>query len=225
LNAYIPRILFIFTAILYASIAYGQQETIIKGRITEKGKPESLPFVSIYMKGTQKGTSSDFEGNFTLKVNTNVDSIVFSYVGYKTVTRKIVVGQTQTLRVEMEPDNTMIQDVIIIAGENPALRIIKKAAENKAKNNQNSLICFDYDSYTKIDISMNNITEKMKNNKLFKPLKSLFDTANQIKNDEGKYILPIFVSETYSHFYQNNAPPLTKEIIKASDIKFEYFGV
>jgi hypothetical protein len=218
LNAYIPRILFIFTAILYASIAYGQQETIIKGRITEKGKPESLPFVSIYMKGTQKGTSSDFEGNFTLKVNTNVDSIVFSYVGYKTVTRKIVVGQTQTLRVEMEPDNTMIQDVIIIAGENPALRIIKKAAENKAKNNQNSLICFDYDSYTKIDISMNNITEKMKNNKLFKPLKSLFDTANQIKNDEGKYILPIFVSETYSHFYQNNAPPLTKEIIKASDI-------
>jgi hypothetical protein len=218
LDAFIPRILISTALLLFTYIAFGQQETIVKGRITEKGKPESLPFVSVYIKGTQKGTSSDFEGRFTLKVSTTMDSIVFSYVGYKTVTLKIILGQTQTLKVEMEPDNKVFQDVVIVAGENPALRIVKKAAENKSKNNQNTLISFDFDSYTKIDISMNNITEKMKNNKLFKPLKSLFDTANQIKNDEGKYILPIFVSETYSHFYQNNNPPLTKEVIKASDI-------
>jgi hypothetical protein len=191
---------------------------VIKGRVMEKGKPESLPFVSIYIKGTQKGTSSDFEGNFTLKTTATGDSVVFSYVGYKTVTKKIIVGQTQTIRVEMEPDSKVFQDVVIVAGENPALRIIRRAAENKAKNNQNALICFDFDSYTKIDISMNNISEKMKNNVVFKPLKSLFDTANQIQNEEGKYILPIFISETYSHFYQNNTPPLTKEVIKASDI-------
>jgi hypothetical protein len=184
----------------------------------ERGKPESLPFVSIFIKGTQKGTNSDFEGNYNLKVTTENDTLVFSYVGYKTIYRKITLGQTQTINIQMEPDTKTFQDVVIVAGVNPALRIIKKAAENKSKNDQNSLTCFDFDSYTKIDIAMNNITEKTKNNKLFKPLKSLFDTANQIRNEEGKYILPIFISETYSHFYQSNKPALSKEVIKASDI-------
>ncbi len=214
----LPLILIFIFCFSCIENAFGQQETIIKGRVMEKGKPESLPFVSIYMKGTQKGTNSDFEGNYLLKVTTNSDSIVFSYVGYKTVTKKIIIGQTQTLNIQLEPDSKLFGDVIVVAGENPALRIIKKAAQNKYKNDQNSLTCFDFDSYTKIDIAMNNITEKTKNNKLFKPLKSLFDTANQIRNEEGKYILPIFISETYSHFYQSNKPALTKEVIKASDI-------
>ncbi len=217
MKAYIPCILILFACIFSVDPTFAQ-ETVVKGRVMERGKPESLPFVSIYIKGTQKGTSSDFEGNFTLRTTAVGDSIVFSYVGYKTLIKKITPGITQTIKVEMEPDSKTLGDVIIIAGENPALRIIKKAAEYKSLHNQTSLICFDFDSYTKIDIAMNNISEKTKNNALFKPLKSLFDTANQIRNEEGKYILPIFISETYSHFYQSNKPALSKEVIKASDI-------
>lgn len=194
------------------------QETVVKGRVMEKGKPESLPFVSIYFKGTQKGVSSDFEGNFLLKANVQADSVVFSYMGYKTITRKIQRGQTQVLQIEMEPDSKMMNEVVIIAGENPALRIVKKAAENRGRNSQQSLKAYSFSSYTKVDVSMDNISEKMKNNRMFKPIKSLFDTANQIINEEGKYILPIFVSETYSKFYQQNDPWQQKEIIEASNI-------
>jgi hypothetical protein len=217
LKAFLPYI-FIFCACFFCIDIVFAQETVVKGHVMERGKPESLPFVSIYIKGTQKGTSSDFEGNFTLKTTATGDSIVFSYIGYKTLIKKITPGITQTIKVEMEPDSKTLGDVIIVAGENPALRIIRNAAKNKYKNDQNSLICYNFDSYTKIDISMNNISEKTKNNALFKPLKSLFDTANQIRNEEGKYILPVFISETYSHFYQSNKPALSKEIIKASDI-------
>lgn len=211
------RLLLFSLTILLCQLVFAQ-ETIVKGRVMEKGKPESLPFVSIYFKGTQKGTSTDFEGNFTLRGVTQADTIVFSYVGYKTVKRRILNGKTQTILVEMVPDNKMMQDVVIIAGENPALRIIKKAAANKSKVSQNNAQCFAFDSYTKVDMSMNNISEKLKNSTVFKPLKSLFDTANQIRNEEGKYILPIFISETYSRYYQSNNPPLSKELIKASDM-------
>jgi hypothetical protein len=194
------------------------QTTIVSGRITEKGKPESLPFVSIYFKGTQIGTSSDFEGNYQLKTTTPADSLVFSYIGYKSTTRYIKAGQTQVLNIELEPDSKVMDEVVIIAGENPALRIIKKAAEQKYINSIQNLSDISFDSYTKLDASMDNISEKMKNRTVFKPIKSLFDTANQIQNDEGKYILPIFVSETFSRFYQKNNPYLTKDVIKASDI-------
>ena len=208
----------LFISLFIAFTAFAQQETVIKGRVTERGKPESLPFVSIYFKGTQKGTSSDFEGNFTLKTSSHVDSIVFSYIGYKTLTRKVQTGKTQMLNIELVPDSKVFQDVIIVAGVNPALRIVKKAAENKSKLSQNAAKNFEYDSYSKVDMSMNNISEKLKNSTVFKPLKTLFDTANQIQNEEGKYILPIFISEAYSRYYQSNSPPLSKEIVKASDI-------
>lgn len=208
-----------FILCLFVGIPIAQaQTTIIKGVVTEKDRPESLPFVTIQLKGTRIGTSTDFEGKFLLKTDTRADSIVFSYVGYKTVTRKIKIGQVQELHIEMVPDVRSFSDVVILAGENPALRIIRKAAENKNQISQLNANCFSFNSYTKVDMAMTNVSEKMKESKVFKPLKSLFDTSAQMKNEEGKYILPVFISETYSTYYQSNKPPLSKEIIKASDI-------
>lgn len=194
------------------------QTTIVRGKVSEKGKSEYLPFVSIFFKGTQIGTNTDFEGNFYLKTNTPSDSLVLSYVGYKTLIIFVKIGQAQSINVELEPVGKQMEEVVIFAGENPAWRIIRKAVEKKYTNNALNLPNLDYDVYTKVDASMDNISEKMKNRKVFRPIKELFDTANQIKNEEGKYILPIYLSEVYSHYYINNNPYQTKEIIKASDI-------
>ncbi|MCU0440837.1 MAG: DUF5686 and carboxypeptidase regulatory-like domain-containing protein [Bacteroidia bacterium] len=193
-------------------------QTVVKGVVTEKGRPEALPFVSIRFNGTQQGATTDFEGKYQVVSNTHSDTLIFTYVGYKTVKQKIKPGVSQVLNVEMEPDANQMNEVVIIAGENPALRIIRKAAENKSKTNQLSASCFSFDSYTKVDMAMDNISEKLKNSKVFKPLQSLFDTSAQIKNEEGKYILPVFISETFSKYYQSNTPPLSKEVILASDI-------
>jgi hypothetical protein len=210
-------VLLAFFCLIFNKVAIAQT-TVIRGKVSEKGKPEYLPFVSVFFKGTQVGTNTDFEGNFFLKTNTPSDSLIFSYVGYKTKAVYVKRGQTQTINVELEPAGKLMDEVVIFAGENPAWRIIRKAAENKYKNNALNLPQIDYDVYTKVDASMDNISEKMKNRKVFRPIKDLFDTANQIKNEDGKYILPIYVSEVYSHYYVNNNPYQTKEIIKASDI-------
>ena len=42
------------------------QEGAITGKVIDEDFNEGLPFASIYVKGTQKGTSSDFEGRYTL---------------------------------------------------------------------------------------------------------------------------------------------------------------
>lgn len=184
----------------------------------EKGKAEPIPFVSIGFRGTRIGATSDFEGNFTIRTTLPVDSIIVSYLGYKTARIKITPGQTQTIKVELAENTNDLRAVVIRPGENPALRIIKRAQELRERNDSRKLAAYEYDNYTKIDVSMDNISEKMRNNKLFKPIKGLFDTANQIKNEEGKYVLPILISETYSRFYQNNEPSTSKEVIKASSI-------
>lgn len=213
--------IFFFLFILF-SAAYAQQ-TVITGKVTEKGKNEPMPFVSVAFKGTTIGVTTDFEGNFTLKTSQPVDSIVVSFIGYKTITRKIKNGETQRLDIAMEEIVQEMREAVIIAGVNPALRIVNKAVAMRKYNDFSTLRSFEYDSYNKTDVSMNNISEKMKKNKLLQPLKDLFDTAHQMKNEENKYILPIFISETQSKFYYNAEPSKTKEVIQAN--KITGFGV
>lgn len=198
--------------------AGAQQETVVSGVITEKGSKEELPFVSIYFKGTKTGTTTDFEGKFTLRTHAYVDSLVISYVGYRTLRKAIQPGITQHLRIELVPDVNELKEVVIKPGVNPALRIVRLAQQNRTKNSAGSLTCFSYNSYNKLNVSMNNISDKMKEQKMFAPIRSLFDTVHQIKNEEGKYVLPVFLSETYSKYYQHNNPSLQKDIILANNV-------
>ena len=210
------RLLFYF--ILASLSLFAQQETVVVGKVYEKGKQDVLPFVSIYFKGTSIGITSDFDGNFVLKTSKQVDTLAISYIGYKTVYKPIQQHSKQTIIVEMESNSNNLNEVVIKPGVNPAIRIIKLAQKNRTKNSYTNLTSFDYNTYSKQDVSMNNISDKMKNQKVFAPIRSLFDTVNQLKNEDGKYILPVFISETYSHFYQHNNPWVSKDIIEANTI-------
>jgi hypothetical protein len=214
------RLLSLLTLFLLGCVwrADAQQETIISGRVTEKGKAEPIPFVSIGFAGTNIGTTSNFEGEFTLKTTEPVDSIIISYVGYETYRKKIIRGQKQFLVIELKERTNDLLEVVVRPGVNPAIRIVKNAQEMRDRNDQSNLKCYEYESYNKIDVSMDNISEKVKNNRMFAPIKELFDTANQIINDEGKYVLPLLISETHSQYYQNNNPSVFKEVIKGSKV-------
>ena len=212
----------IFAFSLFLSVVVRAQ-TIVSGTVTEKGKNEPMPFVSVGFKGTTIGVTTDFEGHYTIKTSAAVDSIVISFVGYRTLTRKIKLNQSQTINIQLEEASHVMKEAVIVAGVNPALRIVNKAVARRQFNNYNSLKSYECNSYNKTDVSMNNISEKMKNNALLRPLKDLFDTTNQMKNEENKYILPIFISETQSKYYHNTDPSRTKEIIYAN--KIEGFGV
>jgi hypothetical protein len=212
------RSAFFFLLLIAAGHLSRAQETIVSGRILERGKNEPIPFVSIGFAGTKTGTMSNFEGTFTLKTAESVDSIIVSYVGYETVRRKIRRGEKQFITIELKESTNDLMEIIVKPGENPALRIVKRAQEMREANDQAGLICFQYDSYNKIDVSMDKISEKMKNNKVFAPIRDLFDTLHQIKNEEGTYVLPMFISETYSNFYQHNNPSVSKEVIKATNV-------
>jgi hypothetical protein len=211
------RLFLKFIFLLLSISVFAQQETIVKGRIMEKGKPEALPFVSVMFKGTKVGTTSNFDGYYQLKTTQEVDTLLVSYVGYKTKRIAVKKGIIQTINIQLETDAHQMSEIVVLAGENPAMRIIKKAQKNRAIYDASNLNSFAYDSYSKMDISMNNISEDMRNNVMLRPLKALFDTAHQMKNDEGKYILPLLITEVHSRFYVDNKKQKTKEVIFASN--------
>lgn len=80
----------------------------VKGKVTSGGF--SLPGVSVTVEGTKNGTNTDFEGSFILNNVPNGSKIVFSYVGFKTVT----LPAQSNMDVVMVEDAQKLEEVVVI---------------------------------------------------------------------------------------------------------------
>ena len=88
-----------------------QQQYQISGTVTDSYGP--MPGVHVLIKGTQTGTFTDQEGQYSLQVN-NGDTLVFTYLGYHS--RELPVLGRTTLDVEMQSEVTELQEVEVNAG-------------------------------------------------------------------------------------------------------------
>jgi TonB-linked SusC/RagA family outer membrane protein len=91
-------------------VSFAQEKTVT-GIITDQdGLP--LPATTVLVKGTTNGTSSDFDGNYSIKANQG-DVLVYSFVGYKS--KEVVVGASSTINVTLAEDAEALAEVIITA--------------------------------------------------------------------------------------------------------------
>ncbi|MFD1615660.1 SusC/RagA family TonB-linked outer membrane protein [Gelatiniphilus marinus] len=87
------------------------QEKTVSGTITDSsGLP--LPGATVLIKGTTTGTSSDFDGNYSIKANQGA-TLVISFIGY--TTREVVVGTSNTINVQLSDDTTSLEEVVVTA--------------------------------------------------------------------------------------------------------------
>ncbi|MFY7910018.1 MAG: SusC/RagA family TonB-linked outer membrane protein [Emticicia sp.] len=87
------------------------QERNIKGKVSDQGGG-TLPGVSITVKGTTTGTTTDSNGEFTIKVPNEKSVLVVSYVGY--LTQEITVGNQNSITVVMQEDTKTLEEVVVV---------------------------------------------------------------------------------------------------------------
>ena len=83
----------------------------VRGTVTS-ASGEPLPGVTILVKGTQRGTVTDFDGNYTLEGAGQGDVLVFTFVGM--ATREVAVGNQSTLNVVLEDQTIGLEEVVAI---------------------------------------------------------------------------------------------------------------
>jgi hypothetical protein len=190
---------------------------IIKGKIYTAGNKEPLPFVPVIIKGTTIGSQSDFDGNYVINASRLGDSVIASYVGYKRAARPINKNlQTQELNIPMEDvGGVTLETIDVKAGENPANRIVRNCVKKKEVNNRSNLDAFEYETYNKIEFDLNRIPKEMREKKILKPIKFVFDNVDSAFSGE-KPSLPFFIVENLSNFYYKKNPTRRKEVIIAS---------
>lgn len=102
-------LLFIFLS--FASIFGYSQSFEIKGNVVDaNGIP--LPGVTILVKNTVKGASTDFDGNFTISNVQNGEILVFSYIGF--TTKEILVGDSNFINVTLSEDTESLDEVVVV---------------------------------------------------------------------------------------------------------------
>ncbi len=104
------KMLFIIFFIGSMTHAVFAQEKLITGTVTSDGDP--LPGVAVVIKGTDKGTTTDFDGKYQIEASPD-DTLVFSFVGMKT--KEVKVGNKTQINVDMEESAEALKKVIVTA--------------------------------------------------------------------------------------------------------------
>ncbi len=101
------RKIYFFAILVFSSVMVANAQTV-SGTVSAEGEP--LPGASVSIKGISTGTSTDFDGKYSIKVDYGA-TLVFSYVGFST--KEVVVGNQKTINVTLDSDNKLDEIVVI----------------------------------------------------------------------------------------------------------------
>ncbi len=104
------KVLLFMAALIISTTGYAQVKTI-SGKVTDSGNGEALPGVSVVIKGTTKGTATNFDGDFKLDVEAN-QTLILSFIGY--TPQEIVVGNENIINVKLAQSMEKLDEVIVI---------------------------------------------------------------------------------------------------------------
>ncbi len=138
----------LFTVLTFSISLYARQY-FITGIVREASKDIPLSYANIRVLNTTLGTSANKEGRFELRLPEGRYKLVASYIGYLSDTLTVLLNKdTEGINFTLRETNINFPEIVVRPGENPALRIIRKAVERK-KERDGRLNTYEYEAYTK----------------------------------------------------------------------------
>lgn len=95
----------------HASIAENLMQQVVRGKVTDS-LGNSLPGVSVFVKGTQRGASTNRDGEFQIQVNPG-EVLLFTNVGYQS--QEVAIAGQQTINLVLLPAASNLEEVVVTA--------------------------------------------------------------------------------------------------------------
>lgn len=84
----------------------------VKGKVVSAKDKSGLPGVSVIVKGTSKGVTTDIDGNYSITVGSTQDVLVFSFVG--SITQEVAVGTKSVIDVDLAENAKLLDEVVVV---------------------------------------------------------------------------------------------------------------
>jgi hypothetical protein len=143
----LKTMIFTFCFFAIALVSFGQ-ELKLKGKVLSRDLKEPMVFVTISFADGKRGTTSDIDGNYQFSVSSDETEIKFSYVGYQPQSFSASELQ-ETDIVYLTAELRVLDELAVLAGENPAHPIIRQLIANKKKYDPQNLPAYYFESYNK----------------------------------------------------------------------------
>lgn len=108
-----------FMMVMFPLCAFAQGT--VSGTVTEASTGNPLPGANVVVKGTSNGTTTDFDGNFTINVNAFPATLVISSVGY--TKQEINVNSAQSISVALE-DGVALDEIVLVGSRSTGRTVI-----------------------------------------------------------------------------------------------------
>jgi iron complex outermembrane receptor protein len=100
----------VLVCLLFLSTSLFAQNRIVNGTVTD-ATGSKIPGVTVQIKGTNKGTSTDMDGKYTITTNSDV-VLAFSAIGF--AGQEIKVGNQLTINVTLLNDEKVLNEVVVV---------------------------------------------------------------------------------------------------------------
>ncbi len=208
LKKYIRNILLVI--LLSISQCLTAQETVVAGQVLNKSDKSPLSSVNIYFKNTGTGVQSNDEGYFLIRTYGKQTTLVFSSVGFKEREIHIKPGQSVGIQMEMDEDNTLLQEVFVLPGSNPALDLLKKVRLQKNRNDLSSHPDFKMTSKEQNLVMLSKINQRSTNKKIYEQLKT-----GAINSSDSGLVVPLYMAEKSFQYSNGNVLQLSENIFSS----------
>ena len=104
------KIAFLLVFLFSTVMAFSQTRTI-KGKVIDESG-SGLPGATVQIKGTQKGSVTDVDGNYSIVVPTEGGALVVSYVGY--TSQEVAIGQSDEININLALDVQNLEQVVVV---------------------------------------------------------------------------------------------------------------
>jgi len=105
------KIAFSLIVIFLMGSTLSAQDRTITGKVTSADDGSNLPGVNVVLKGTTKGTVTDYKGNYILQVPGKGGTLIFSFVGL--ATQEVPIGISNRIDVVMQSDVKQLSEIVV----------------------------------------------------------------------------------------------------------------
>ena len=184
----------------------------VKGKITDVFTGDPVPQANVYYKSNRyAGTVSGMNGRYLIYSPEHNDTLVISYMGYRTMEFAVAKGERKTLNVKMEDLDRELTELLVKPKRqrysrkgNPAVELMRKVIAAKKHSDLETNDYYRYLKYQRITTGFNNITQQFADSGLLRRYPTL---KRQVEfcPQTGTNVLPMTYNETIQEcIYRKN---------------------
>lgn len=215
--------LFCLIILLPWSFMVHAQTTTVQGRIFDSESGIPIPFVNVALTAAGAGTMTDQKGAFKLSTTGRPGRLSISFIGYGTKNIEIKRGHSQSVDVALEPRSIELRAAEVRPDKskkkNPAKPLMQRAIDVKKNNDPSALPAAKHSSYSKLELDINDISEKQASRWYWGPFEWVF---HYLDSSESRVALPFVMAEILAEEQWQVNPKRQQKNIIASQLSSKF---